>query len=135
MKNYKFFLTALLPLLLFLLSSCTTSESAKDENNNNSPDSMKHSRAISPGTANIKASVVQLPDGKNHSYKIKVNEVTEYGAGTPVLPVGTEIQLYAEDTDENRKKLIPGENVFIHISYSKGMGEAKGYWTLINHLN
>ena len=51
-------------------------------------------QTIAPGTAEASARV-QGYDTHDHHYvcSLQIKEVTEYGAGTPALPVGTEINV------------------------------------------
>jgi hypothetical protein len=119
-----------IPTLLFIIS-CSSSDETKE--NNETRDSLKLSKSIPPGTADIKAEILDYKEiNDDLIFRLKILEVTAYGASTPPLPVGTEIKAYVP------KDLLPDESQEIkeqkiiqaRFSYFKTPGENQ-YWELV----
>jgi len=74
--------------------SCSSSEEIKDENKVER-DSLKYLISIPPGTADIKAEIIDFSEEKEkYLCQIKILEVFEYGSSISPLPPGSEIKTY-----------------------------------------
>ena len=95
-----------LSLLLVGCASGTKNDATQEPEDTAETDPKRPPAAIAPGTA--KATVLVLGyEERDHHYlsTLKIEQVDGYGAGTPALPVGTEIvvvvpkALFDEDPD------------------------------------
>ena len=85
-------------------------------------------QAIAPGTANVSATVLGYEE-RDHHYlgTLRIEQVDAYGAGTPPLPVGTEIDvviskaLFQEDPDGSKAAamLAPDQPIAVTLKHQK----------------
>jgi hypothetical protein len=112
--------------------SCSSSEGT-DKENNVSPDSLKYSKSIPPGTADIKAEIIEYSKEKDDIVcKLKILEVFAYGSSISPLPRGTEIDSYvSKNLLEKELKIInEGEIIHARVSQTRAFGDNE-YWTII----
>ena len=111
--------------------SCSSSEKTNEENNT-SPNSLKHSISIPPGTADIKAEIINCSgEQSNLICKIKILEVFSYGAEVSPLPPGIEIEVYIDKSlSDQASKKINEKIIFGRVSQTTAP-EGKKYWTIV----
>ncbi len=112
--------------------SCSSSEESKKENDA-AADSLKYSISIPPGTADIKAEIINYTKEKeNLICQLKIQEVFAYGASVSPLPPGTEIKLYISKNllEKESKKIKEGDVILARISQIRAPGD-KEYWEII----
>lgn len=95
-----------LSLLLVGCASGTKNDATQEPEDTAETDPKRPPAAIAPGTAKATALVLGYEERDHHYLStLKIEQVDGYGAGTPALPVGTEIvvvvpkALFDEDPD------------------------------------
>jgi len=124
--------SVIITLIAIIKLSCSSSEETKQENAA-SEDSLKYLISIPPGTADIKAEIIEFSEEKeNYLCQIKILEVFEYGASISPLPPGTEIKAYIPISlvERESQKIKEKEIILARISQIRAPGD-KEYWEII----
>ncbi len=104
-------LLLLLSIGLCLLGCASSTQKDAGDTDTTAAETMRPrpSPSIAPGTAKVTALVQRYEAQDNHYVcTLKIEEVAAYGAGTPALPVGTEIDvvvskaLFKDDPDGSK---------------------------------
>ncbi len=130
-------LRLLFPLVFILLLLGCSSSKQKKEDETAVNDTLRYQIPIPPGNAAVRGLVLNIDStGDEPVYQIRIVEVFEYGASTPVLPAGTELRLYTRPglSEEERKILSVGNETGIQISHIRGMGDLE-YWSLVKFIH
>ena len=115
---------------LFISSCCSSKGNLKDEN---SIRNSKIPQNIPPGTADVKAEIINFVEEKdNFICRIKIHEVFEYGASIRPLPSGTEIDCYISKylLEKEPRDFKEEEIILARVSQVNTPGD-KNYYEII----
>jgi hypothetical protein len=118
--------------------SCNSSRSADEKmsQKNQKADKPYPSIPPPPGQADVNALVKDLSENaSNITADISINEVLQYGASTPPLAAGTELNILIpkQSINNNKSKIKTGKIISLRISFSKGVNNNN--WKFVMFIN
>jgi len=135
-KNY---LIVVMFFIGVVIISCNSSRSSEDKMSKENPKTEKPDPSIppSPGQADVKALVKDLSENaSNIIADVSIGEVLAYGASTPPLAPGTEVNILISKQAiiKNGNKIEQGKTLSMRISFNHGVNNNNA-WKFVMFIN
>jgi len=121
MKKQKYFVLGII-FISGLLAGCCSSGKTTD---------FKNTISLPPGNAEVKVLIMEISANTGErNFKAKIEEVTGYGPATPMLAVGSEVEIYLPETSAKNDEIKKDDRLYMRAYYQTAP-EENGYWTFI----
>ncbi|MFO7445293.1 MAG: hypothetical protein R6W90_02955 [Ignavibacteriaceae bacterium] len=120
-------------ILSFILTSCCSADKTTKENRE--MPSFKAAESIPPNSADVKVKILNVTEsGEDIICRAEVEQVTGYGASTPPLPAGKEIEIHFTKKAADEAAIKINSRLYLRASHLFSRGDEKDYWAFIKFI-